>query len=256
MRKMISTAVDNIFFVIVFFLLFGPPNCAYADQVQLHYDAAFSGDTPGGSTPWLTATFDDSTAASGWDVRLTLSAVGLVPDVESVEQWYFNLDPLLDPTALEFNAIDITSSDPDNGQGNNGIFTGANAFQADGAGLYDILFNFPPPPGQWDERMTYSESVVYDVKSLAGSLSASSFGYFSEPSGGQGTFLAAGHIQNTTGTFGSSWVGATMVVPEPVSSALFLLGSIPFGIGMQLKRAGRLFGKANGAACNSLNING
>jgi hypothetical protein len=46
-----------------------------------------------------------------------MSAPNLVPGVESVEQWYFNLDPLLDPTQLEFNAIDVAASDPENGKG-------------------------------------------------------------------------------------------------------------------------------------------
>jgi len=68
-----------------------------------------------------------------------MSAPNLV-DSEKIFDWYFNFDPTLDPTLLTFAPVDNSASVP------NSITTGVNFYQADGDGLYDIVFNFPPPP--------------------------------------------------------------------------------------------------------------
>lgn len=206
-----------------------------AGILAFDYDIVFSGDTPGGSPPYLTAVFDDTAAAAGYDVRLTMSAMNLVVGVESVEHWYFNLNPTLDSTLLSFNAVDVVDSNPENDKGQNGIYTGNNAFQANGDGTYDILFDFPPPQGQFDKKFTAGESVIYDIGYTgAETLSASSFNFFSESGGGQGSFLAASHIQDTPGSEGSSWVG---VVPEPVSSVLFVIGGGILGLRIYRKKS-------------------
>jgi hypothetical protein len=40
----------------------------YTGTLNFNYDVSFSGDTPGGSAPYLTAIFDDTAAEAGWDV--------------------------------------------------------------------------------------------------------------------------------------------------------------------------------------------
>ena len=48
-------------------------------------------------------------------------------------------NPFLDPTLLSFGVIDNGDSPP------TAINTGVNLYQADGDGLFDIQFLFPPP---------------------------------------------------------------------------------------------------------------
>lgn len=200
-----------------------------ANTLNFDYDIVITGDMPGGSAPYLSATFDDSFGGSD-TVRLTMSAANLVPDAESVTSWYFNFDPLLNPTLLTFTAVDVSDSNPENGKNNNGIFTNDPAtsdddssFKADGDGVFDILFNFPPPPGDFDSRFTSGEKVIYDI-TYTSPIDVSSFNFFSEDtiSGGEGKFLAAAHITGISGG-GSGFVG---VVPEPISSTLFIAGGV------------------------------
>ena len=61
-----------------------------------------------------------------------------------LEQMYLNFDPSLDVNQLTF-AYDNSSTGPEaNNQGNNGIFTGVDAFQADDLPLGPALDEEPP----------------------------------------------------------------------------------------------------------------
>jgi len=178
---------------------FGPAGSANA-SIIMELDIEFSGGTdPAGATPWLTATFDDSV---GPGVRLTMDASGLV-DVEFASEWSFNLDPALTPADLVFTAVNNADSVP------NSISTGVDAFQADGDGKFDILFDFPPPPGAFAAKFTTGETVVYDITYTGlGTFDENSFDFFSAPGGGQGTFRAAAHVQGIGPTGeDSGWIG-------------------------------------------------
>jgi hypothetical protein len=210
---------------------------AQGSTLTFNYDVTFSGASPAGSSPWLTATFDDTAAASGYDVRLTIFAANLDPVNESATHMYFNLDPLLDASLLSFNAVSISDAAP------NSVTGSTNAYKADGDGNYDINFDMPPPPGDFASRFTNNETIVYDIKyGSGGIINASSFNFMSASGGGNGTYFAAAHIQGITplssgkcsdgtdpdpisGTC-SGWIGATTatVVPEPISSILFITG--------------------------------
>ncbi len=199
--------------------LFAVGSPASAATLVLGLDFEFSGATaPGGTAPWVTATFDDSFGGPN-TVRLTMSANNLI-GTENIAGWYFNFDPALDPTALTFTPVDNSDSVP------NSISTGVDAFKADGDGLYDFLFDFPPPPGFASARFTAGEVVIYDI-TYTSAISASSFEYFSTPDGGNGTYLSAAHILGTGGGSESGWIGT--VVPEPSTALLVGFGLAALG---------------------------
>lgn len=195
-----------------------PSPAANAALLTLGLDIEFSGGVaPSGSTPWTTATFDDSFGGPN-TVRLTLSTANLTGGAsgESVAEWYFNFDPALDPTLLSFTPVSNSASVP------NSILTGVNAFMADGDGKFDITFNFPPPPGSDTARFTGGETVIYDITYVA-PIDVGSFNYFSVEGGGNGAYLSAAHVQRTGGGPDSGWIGA---VPEPGTGALLGFGLV------------------------------
>ena len=210
-----------------------------AGTLTFDYDVTFSGVSPAGPAPYLTSTFDDTSAASGYDVRLTVFAGNLDPTYESITKLYFNLNPSLDASLLTFQ---VASTDPGNTTPNS--VTGKdNDYKADGDGLYDIYFDMPPPPGDMNARFTDNETLIYDIGYSGGaSLTAQSFNFISFPDGGEGEYFAAAHVQgiNVLGCdpesdpgCDSGWVA---VVPEPISSTLFMVGAATLGFRRFRKR--------------------
>jgi hypothetical protein len=227
----------------VFFLMFGviavalltfTPKLAEATILKFEYIIEFSeGDEPEGDpdvTPWLTATFDDGGTAG--NVTLTLEGTNLTyrEDIggEFVPEWYFNLDPTLDPDDL---GIVQTGGNVVN----SGISTGTDAFQADGDGLYDILIEFPKS-GKEDYRFMDEDTAIFEI-TLDG-LTADDFNFLSTPAGGKGPFPTAASVQgiNTStdpenpNTEGSGWVAT----PEPAT--ILLTGAGLAGLGLLGRR--------------------
>ncbi len=99
-----------------------------------------------------------------------------------------------------------------------------NNFKPDGDGDYDILFDFPPPPGDYTSRFTTGETVTYDITYFS-PIDISSFNFLSEGKDNKGSYFAAAHIQGINGNR-SGWIGASTstVIPEPISSFLFVIG--------------------------------
>ena len=198
------------------------------NTVSFGLDEEFSGgEAPGSATlPWVTATFDDTFGGSQ-TVRLTMSADNLGPNKngENINLFLFNFDPLLDPNLLTFTVVDFQDSEPD------AISTGIDAFMANGDGNFDIAFLFPPPiAGNSNARFTGGETVIYDITYTgAEDIFASSFFFFSDMGGGQGSFISAAQIQMTPdGGSGSGWIG---VIPEPSTGLLVGLGLAALGLG-------------------------
>ncbi len=203
------------------------PLSAKATIMTFELGMEFSGGTPPeGTAPWITATFDDS--FGGVDtVRLTMAADNLT-DNEFISGWYFNFDPDLDLNQLGFSYISGGVA-----ESNITINTGVNSFQADGDGLYDILFDFPPPPGQPGNRFTAGDTVVYDI-TYTSAIDVSSFNFFSAPAGGHGPFVTAAHIQGIgPDDEDSGWVSV------PDASIMFLLGPSLIGLGILGRRKKR-----------------
>jgi hypothetical protein len=190
-------------------------NQAGAATVEFLMDVEYSGGSdPAGDGPWATATFVDIGSNA---VNLTMSAANLV-DTEFISVWMFNFDESLDLDSLDFSLDGSSGSIP------NSINTGSDAFKAGPSRFYDIEFDFPPPKGTFSNRFTSGETVTYEITySGSGTMDAFSFN-FQSTSDKHGPFYSAMHVQSI-GTGGDSgWVGSTTVVPEPVSSILFLSG--------------------------------
>jgi len=112
------------------------------------------------------------------------------------------------------------------------VDTGVDQFKADGDGLYDILFDFPPPPGDMASRFTTGETVIYDLTYIS-PIDVSSFDFLSAPDGGAGEFFTAAQIQSIgPGGNGSGWIG---FVPEPATGSLLALGLV----GLAARRGAR-----------------
>ncbi len=174
------------------------------------------------TSPWLVLHLEDGFGPN--TVRLTLDASGL-SNVEFASNWYVNLNPALNATQLSFS---IVSNPTALSLGD--IRTGTNAFKADGDGHYDILFDFPPPPGSFPAKLTAGEKVVVDVTRIGG-LSLSDFHYQSVESTGNGVYYTAAHIQGIGAD--SAWIGATELsppapIPEPSAYVAFMGGVVLF----------------------------
>ncbi len=215
MKKIIKTIVVAIFAVALF------PIMTQATMLTFDHNIEFSGATaPAGTSPWITATFDDSFGGAN-TVRLTMSATNLV-GTEFIDDWLFNFDTSLNLASLNFAYI--------SGQAANNVNTGVDAFPADGDGKFDIEFDFPPPPGAFASEFTTGETSVYDFTYIS-AITVSSFDFGSVPGGGNGTFKSAAHIQGI-GTSGndSGWIaprnGNGEPIPEPTTMALLGIGLV------------------------------
>ena len=184
---------------------------ATAATVTFDYTESFGAVSPDGPAPWATAVFDDGGSSGSVTLTMSVGSVGLA----DVTAMYFNLDPVMDATLLDFARV---SGDGPTAA-NTSIVTGVDAFQADGDGRYDILFDFPPPPGQQAARFNAGEELVYTI--MGTDLTASSFNFFAAPGGGFGPYLSVARFQDTGPLQeGSDWVGAV-----PVPATVWLFGS-------------------------------
>ncbi len=178
------------------------PLQSQAATITFVLDVEFSGaDEPEGPAPWLTATFEDV----GVDmVEVTMDSSGLT-DAEFVSQWLFNSDTAIDSiTYVSGQVADSTTYSAD-------------AFKADGAGFFDLQFDYP----QTGDRFGAGETSVYKLTGTG--LDVSDFNTLSTPSS-KGVFYSAAHIQGIgPNGEGSGWIGA---VPIPGAALLFGSGLI------------------------------
>lgn len=204
---------------------------ASAATVTFNLDTVFSSGAvaPDGPAPYATLTLDDGGGTG--TVVMTASVSGDV-GAAYLEELYLNFDPAFSLANLIFTHSGGDGPGPST-QGNNGIFTGVDAFQSDGDGKYDIYFNFPPPPGNGNSTFDAGETVIYTITS-SDAITASSFNFLSAEGGGEGTYLAASKFNATGPSQGdSAWVGAS---PIPVPAAVWLFGSGLIGLVCMARR--------------------
>jgi MYXO-CTERM domain-containing protein len=173
--------------------------------------AAFSGAQSQGIPPFIHLEFDDAIAPGA--VRMTASAPGLNAS-EWVALMHLNVDPAIAPTDLFFSNFVIHSGtmlQPI-------ISRGANAFEADAGGFFDLQFQFSVSGGGFTRRWNLGESFSFDITGPP-ELNANSFGFFSAAPAANGVQALSLLIQG----IGANAEEGYHSVPEPGAGALALL---------------------------------
>lgn len=201
MKTQNTTNFAKIFAAFVFAV---SGQASYADTLTFNLDTEFSGGTAPASptTPWVTATFSDIVGG----VQLQISNLNLI-GTEFVSGFWFNYSGSTPLASLAFANVSGDQYSDLNG----------NPMTADGGGLYSVHFAYDTAASN---RFTVGESSTYSI--LGTGVTTSNFNFLSTPSGGNGTWYAAAHVQNTgiDGT-GSGFIGA---IPEPETYAMLLAG--------------------------------
>jgi hypothetical protein len=192
--------------------------------VSYGLDFAFSGSPASTTVPWVTITFEDDTADPTLPpntVRVTMEATGLVGN-QFITDWFFNLDPSLNPTLLTFDTLTATKTGTFN---NPAISTGANSFKADGDGFFDVKFEFANGPPA--ARFGAGDKYVILVSSTQ-TLTGESFKFVSvNGSPGKDGFGSAAHLQGGGGTWIANGESTQEVTCEATLSTKVLVKNVP-----------------------------
>ncbi|MFZ5831092.1 MAG: hypothetical protein ACOY3P_13455 [Planctomycetota bacterium] len=233
-----------------------------AGAVELKLDALSTGTAPGGTAPWLTATFTTTTTVGGFErVLLTLDAGGLI-NSEFVSDWAFNFDPALNLSDL---TVDFTTATKTGAFDNPSFVKDLNDVDVNGpSGLFDFDYGFETSNSGGGTKRFGADEVFanivlkYPVAS-AGTLTENSFNFPSAAKnpGDPGGMFSSAHVQgigvNATQSAGivdntnnnvpptpPGGGGGTEGVPEPASMVIWCLGAIGatwYGVRRQRRKA-------------------
>lgn len=215
--------------LIIVGLFYSQPPDADAAEIVFDYNYAYTGTAPSGTAPWLQVTFENQASNL---VRMTLSAVNLSPG-EFVTNWYFNLDPNLDPSKLVFTYYDI-------GGPSATIYKSTqDAYKAPGDGKFDFLLEFPSSSAAGVNQFDGNDSTLYQITydDPLVKISMKSFNFYSTPATGDGkSFLSAAHVQGISSGAGSGHVSpGEGINPTPEAGTLLLFGIALVGIAVLMR---------------------
>lgn len=181
---------------------------ATSADVSFGLNLEFSGAVaPAGSGPWMTVTFKQNGANN---VRMTIQ--NALSGTECATKFYFNLVQPMLPTNLTVafnNGLSSGGTTPNAILKKTANPLADATFKADGDGYFDFRID-------WSNNVfNGSEKTVFDISGVG--LLESHFDAMSEPGGGNGSYHAAAHVQQTgSGGQGSGWIGdSPQIVPIP-----------------------------------------
>lgn len=180
---------------------------------------------PAGPTPYAQAVFEQQGANT---VKLTMKNLLAVSGAEIIG-WYFNVNL----SATDIAGMTFTHS---SGQVVNSVTKGSNFSHgidsSSKAGLFDIVFNFPPPPG--NDKFAAGETSVWII--TGNGLTENSFNTLSAPEGSNpGGWTSVIRIQSYTDVNGNGpgnsaslgdGGGTPQSVPEPITTAFMGAGAL------------------------------
>jgi len=183
-------------------------------SVVYNFDDFYTGTPPGGTTPWLTATFQDQPLGK---VLLTLSTANLVGH-EFVTEWAFNFNTAKNASKLHFSKL--------SGDAFSDVDVYANHTHAGDIHTFDFDIKYPSAS---NKRFGPNEIATILISSNV-ALAASDFDFATLSNGEQ--YYAAAHIQGITLSRncdeGSAWVGTVgdppVHTPEPGTMVLMSIG--------------------------------
>ena len=179
-----------------------------AGTLTLELDTVFNGATPAGSTPWLTAVFDDTAAG-----EVTLTGTANLIEPNNAKEWYFNYTgdlSLLNASVTSCTGCVVTSIDFNS----SGSFA-PDAFMADGAGggSFDWLISLFP-----GDTFSGTDEFIIVLTSIEGGFNFSFFDAFNT----NGLWQSAAHIRAIGED--SGWIAT------PIPAAAWLFGSALLGL--------------------------
>lgn len=192
----------------------------FGDYSLINNPPQWDGVAPDGT--WATATFMDD----GDNVSLALAVDSNLPNGQFIGQWFFNYDGIASSLSIDDYGGGATTTTI--GQNNDTYPAGGSG------GQYDLWFEFAPAG---NNKLTAGESVNYTIYDVTPSdfYLSNSVGYYAAAKL-QGIWCDQAKYPECAAEGGTTSTWSAGVVPEPVSSTLFVVGAATLGFRRFRKR--------------------